>query len=53
MKIGISYEKSEDITNSFLFQFIPNKESEISMRLIFDDNIAEQYDRMNTLIFVK
>lgn len=56
IKIGISDKKSEDITNlewSFTFQFIPNKESEISMRLIFDDNIAEQYDRMNTIKFVK
>ena len=56
IKIGISDKKSEDITNlewSFTFQFIPNKESEISMKLIFDDNIAEQYDRINTIKFVK
>lgn len=56
LKIGISDKKSEDITNlewSFTFQFIPNKESEISMKLIFDDNIAEQYDRINTIKFVK
>lgn len=38
---------------TFEFQFIPNKESEISVRLIFDNNIAKQYDRMNTIIFVK
>ena len=56
LKIGISDEKSEDITNlewSFTFQFIPNKESEISVRLIFDDNIPQQYDKMSTIIFVK
>ena len=56
LKIGISDKKSEDITKlewSFTFQFIPNKASEISVKLIFDDNIAEQYDRMNTIRFVK
>lgn len=55
IKVGIS-EKNKDASTiewSFLFQFIPNKESEISMDLIFDDNIAEQYDRMDTIIFVK
>ena len=55
IKVGIS-EKNKDASTiewSFLFQFIPNRESEISMELIFDDNIAEQYDRMDTLIFVK
>ena len=38
---------------SWEFIFIPNAESGISMELIFDDNIAEEYDRVNTLIFVK
>lgn len=38
---------------TFEFQFIPNKESKIPVTLIFDDNIAEQYDRMDTIIFVK
>ena len=37
----------------WIVQFIPNKESEISIELKFDDNIAEQYDRMNTIKFVK
>lgn len=37
----------------FEFQFIPNKESQIPVTLTFDDNIAEQYDKMDTIIFVK
>lgn len=55
LKIGISKNSKDDSKQewSFTFQFIPNKESEISIRLIFDDNIAEQYDRMNTIKFVK
>lgn len=55
LTIGISDKKSEGIKDDkyFLFQFIPNRESEISVKLIFDDNIAERYDRMNTIKFVK
>lgn len=56
LKIKISDKKIENLKNSeeyFTFQFIPNKESEISVKLIFDDNIAEGYDRMNTIRFVK
>lgn len=56
LKIGISDKKNEDITNlewSFTFQFIPNKESEISVKLIFDDNIPQQYDKISTIKFVK
>lgn len=56
IKIKISGKKSEEITNSewsFTFQFIPNAESEITMKLTFDDNIAEEYGMINTIIFVK
>ncbi len=53
-QIPISLEEKElKKQESLIFQFIPNKESEISVDLIFDDNIAEQYDRVNTIIFVK
>lgn len=56
LNVRVSAKKEEnplDIEWSYTFQFIPNKESEISVKLIFDDNIAEQYDRMNTIRFVK
>lgn len=56
LKIKISDKKIENIKNSeeyFTFQFIPNKESEITTTLIFDDNIAEGYDKINTIKFVK
>lgn len=56
LKIGIADKKSEDINdieNSFTFQFIPKKESEISIILIFDDNISRRYDKINTIKFVK
>ena len=54
LKIGIADKKSEDIIeNSFTFQFIPKKESEISIILIFDDNISRRYDKINTIKFVK
>lgn len=56
LNVRVSAKKEEnplDIEWSYTFQFIPNKESEISVKLIFDDNIAEGYDRMNTIKFVK
>lgn len=55
IKIGISKDV-EDNSNqeySFVFQFIPNAESEIPIKLIFDDNIAEQYDKISTIKFIK
>lgn len=56
LQIKISDKKIENLKNSeeyFTFQFIPNKESEITTTLIFDDNIAEGYDKINTIKFVK
>lgn len=34
-------------------RYIPNEESEIQMKLIFDDNIPQHYDMINTIRFVK
>ncbi|TXJ44459.1 hypothetical protein EPJ70_09590 [Brachyspira aalborgi] len=56
LKIKISDKKIENLKNSeeyFTFRFIPNKESEITTTLIFDDNIAEEYNKINTIKFVK
>lgn len=42
-----------DNTQSFILEFMPNDEGYISIKLIFDDNIGEQYDKQNTVKFVK
>lgn len=36
----------------FVFQFIPNAEAEVSMKLVFDDHLDPMYDKQNTVKFV-
>lgn len=37
---------------NFVFQFVPNAESEVAMTLEFDDKIDSKYDKLNTIKFV-
>lgn len=52
LKIRMPYKK-EIIDNTFGFKFTPNAAADISMDLIFDDNISDIYDRFITLKFVE
>lgn len=36
-----------------VIQFVPNAVGEISMTLVFDDNVDSSYDKQSTLIFVE
>ena len=51
-QIPISLEEKEQ-KDFLIFQFIAKKESEISIELKFDDNIAEKYNKIETIKFVK
>ena len=51
-QIPISLEEKEQ-KDFLIFQFIAKKESEISVDLKFDDNIAEKYNKIETIKFVK
>lgn len=37
---------------NFVFQFIPNSPGEITIRLVFDDNVPALYDKQNTVKFI-
>lgn len=43
----------EAIEQECVIQFVPNAVGEVSMTLVFDDNIDPSYDRQSTLIFVE
>lgn len=38
---------------NFIFQFVPNKETDITMKLEFDSKIDSIYNKQNTIRFVK
>lgn len=43
----------EAVEQECVIQFVPNAVGEVSMTLVFDDNVDHSYDKQSTLIFVE